>query len=107
MKTRFRLSNGLLATTLAVLSVITFMLLTSCSWLSPEQKATLVQDVATRLANGEITQAQYDAFINALSSKDWSGIIDIATSIGVSLVAAFTGIQIHTKRAAKKAAKVA
>lgn len=81
-----RIDVAAMMITLSLLLIGVF-LLSGCSFLTPEQKASLIQYAQAELAAGRITKDQYDAMINAWEGgRDWIGsIVEVVVGVGLSL----------------------
>lgn len=69
-------------------------LLTGCSWLTPEQSASVLQTFAQMRDSGQISSEQYDALQAAISAGDWSHMRDLAVGVGLSIAGSLTGVRV-------------
>lgn len=79
---------------------VSVLLLTACGAVfTPEQADTLRQVWAQQLADGHLSQSQFDALIGGLneaqSGATWQEVADIAINVGLSAIAVFTGVTLH------------
>ena len=79
---------------------VSVLVLAACGAVfTPEQAQTLREVWTQQLADGHLSQSQFDALMGGLeqaqSGATWQEISEIAISVGLSVVAAFTGITLH------------
>jgi hypothetical protein len=72
------------------------ILLTSCSALSEEQKSSLLDVYNDMLANGQITQVQYEALRDALTGQSgwWRELAGQAGQIALAIAGSLFGVRL-------------
>lgn len=86
-------SRAILACLLFGLALILMLFMTAC--MGPQADA--VRDVfAQLLAEGKITQAQFDTLSHALTSSDWSSFWSQVAAVGLSIGGAWLGVPLVT-----------
>jgi len=86
-----------------LLILIPLLLLVACGSMSPSQQEAITTVMGTLLANGDITQAQYDMFLAAVNN-DWQWLQQAGMTL-LGAVGTYFGIQIR-RGPAERAAKV-
>lgn len=71
---------------------VAFGLLTSCS-LSPEQRAAFTDTMQEMVANGQITQDQFNAIMSAVAAGDWQQVRDIGVSTALGIGGSLLGVR--------------
>jgi hypothetical protein len=84
----------------AVAGSCIFSLAACANLLSPEQAADMTAVWEQQLADGFLTQSQFDTLVAGLSSAqasdfDWGEFGELAITVGLGALTAFTGVTIH------------